>query len=218
MLETTQRFRYRAATSDGRVVDGVIAAASERAALASLEERALVPVELTLTGQTALRRQRGTSQRDALGNWTRTLATMLGAGVTLDRSLAFATATSTNASVAQASHTTREAVQRGESLAAAMRRSPNVFSTVLVAMIAAGEDAGALDAAFGRAATYLEEQHALRERLRAALSYPALLAIVASVAVFVLMLFVVPRFATMLEELGGTLPTSTRLLLGVSEI
>jgi type II secretory pathway component PulF len=199
-------------------VDGVIAAASERAALASLEERALVPVELTLSDQTAARRRRGTSQRDALGNWTRTLATMLAAGVPLDRALAFATATSTNAKVAHASHATREAVQRGESLAAAMRRSPNVFSTVLIAMIAAGEDAGALDAAFGRAASYIEEQHALRERLRAALSYPALLAIVAGAAVFVLMLFVVPRFAAMLEELGGTLPTSTQLLLGVSEL
>jgi type II secretory pathway component PulF len=85
-------------------------------------------------------------------------------------------------------------------------------------MIAAGEEAGALDSAFARTAAYLEEQNALRERLRAALSYPALLAIVASVAVFVLMLFVVPRFATMLEELGGTLPTSTRLLLGFSNI
>ena len=97
-----------------------------------------------------------------------------------------------------------------------MKQSPTEFSAVVVAMAAAGEEAGALDAAFGRVATYLEEQDALRERLRSALSYPALLAVVASVAVLVLMLFVVPRFAGMLQELGGTLPLSTQLLLGVS--
>lgn len=85
-------------------------------------------------------------------------------------------------------------------------------------MAGAGEDAGALDASFARIAGYLEEQDALHQRLRTALSYPALLAVIASAAVLVLMLFVVPRFAAMLQELGGTLPFSTRLLLGVSSV
>jgi general secretion pathway protein F len=218
MAESSQHFRYRAATADGRLVDGVLAAASERAALASLEERALVPVELNVTtSAVTARRQRGTTQRDALGIWARTLATMLAAGLPLDRALTFVTATSTNAKVARASNAAREAIQRGESLATALRRETSIFSPVVVAMVAAGEDAGSLDAAFNRIAAYLEEQNALRERLRAALSYPALLAIIASVAVLVLMLFVVPRFASMLQELGGALPLSTRMLLGVSE-
>ncbi len=217
MTESTQRFRYRAATTDGRLVDGVLAAASEGAALASLEERALVPVELAPASDDRVARRRGrTSQRSALGIWARTLATMLHAGVPLDRALAFVSAHATHPRVAQASQRLREAVQRGESVGAGMKPSPTVFSTVVIAMAAAGEEAGALDAAFGRVATYLEEQDALHERLRSALSYPALLAVVASVAVLVLMLFVVPRFAGMLQELGGTLPFSTQLLLGVS--
>ena len=219
MGEATQQFRYRAATTDGRLVDGVLSAASERAALASLEERALVPVELTLSSDVMIaRRAARTSQRDALGAWARTLATLLAASIPLDRALAFVMATSTHARVAIASSRLREAVQRGESLSAAMQREPDVFSPVIVAMVGAGEEAGALDAAFARMAVYLEEQRALREQLRASLSYPALLGVVASIAVLVLMLFVVPRFATMLDELGGTLPLSTRLLLGVSDI
>jgi general secretion pathway protein F len=219
VTESTQRFRYRAATTDGRLVDGVLAAASEGAALASLEERALVPVELTLASDDRVARRRGrTAQRSALGIWARTLATMLHAGVPLDRALAFVSAHATHPRVAHASQRLREAVQRGESVGMAMKQSPTVFSTVVIAMAAAGEEAGALDAAFGRVATYLEEQDALRERLRSALSYPALLAIVASLAVLVLMLFVVPRFAGMLQELGGALPLSTRLLLGVSDV
>lgn len=219
MPESTQRFRYRAATTDGRLVDGVLAAASEGAALASLEERALVPVELALASDEMVARRRGRSaQRSALGIWARTLATMLRAGIPLDRALAFGSAHATHPRVAQASQRLREAVQRGESVAAAMLRSPGVFSPVVIAMAAAGEEAGALDAAFGRVATYLEEQDALHERLRSALSYPALLAVVASIAVLVLMLFVVPRFAVMLQELGGALPLSTRVLLGVSDV
>ncbi len=214
-----QHFRYRAATTDGRLVDGVLTAASESAALASLEERSLVPVDLTLSSEALIaRRGSRTSQHDALGAWARTLATMLAAGVALDRALAFVTATSTNARVAAASGKIRDAVQRGESLSAALRHAPDVFSPVIVAMAGAGEEAGALDAAFARIATYLEEQRALRERLRASLSYPALLGIIASIAVLVLMLFVVPRFAAMLDELGETLPLATRLLLGVSAV
>ncbi len=219
MAESTQRFRYRAATIDGRLVDGFLAAGSEGAALASLEERALIPIDLAPASEELVRRRRGrTAQRTALGIWARTLATMLGAGVPLDRALAFVTAHATHIRVTQASQRLRDAVQRGESLGAAMRQSPAVFSPVVVAMAAAGEEAGALDAAFGRVASYLEEQDALRERLRSALSYPALLAVVASLAVLVLMLFVVPRFAVMLQELGGTLPLSTQILLGVSHV
>jgi len=213
-----QHFRYRAAAADGRIVDGVLAAESERAALASLEERALVPVELSLSGSHAsVRRTRQTSQRDALDIWSRTLATLLKAGVSLDRALGFVTSAASNAHVARASQTIRESVQRGESMAAAMRRTGGVFSPVVVAMVGAGEEAGALDLAFARVAHYLEEQNALRQRLRSALSYPALLAAIAGLAVLVMMLFVVPRFAAMLEELGGVLPLSTRLLLGISD-
>jgi type II secretory pathway component PulF len=218
MAESNRRFRYRAATTDGRVVDGVLAAASERAALAALEERTLVPLELSLATELGARRRRQTTRRDALVVWAQTLAVMLGAGMALERALQFVTATSTNGQVMRASLDALHAVQRGESLAAALRGSPSVFAPVFVAMISAGEEAGALDTGFARTAAYLEEQNALRERLRAALSYPALLALVASVAVLVLMLFVVPRFATMLDELGGTLPLSTRLLLGVSDV
>ncbi|MGQ0643102.1 MAG: type II secretion system F family protein [Gemmatimonadaceae bacterium] len=219
MPDSSLHFRYRAATPDGRLVDGVLAAESERAALASLEERLLVPVELSPSAnEVAVRRQRRSSQRDALSVWARTLATLLKAGVPLDRALTFVSATATNAHVARASQSIRESVQRGESLAAAMRRTQGTYSPVVIAMVGAGEEAGALDAAFARIAAHLEEQSALRDRLRAALSYPALLAVVASLAVLVMMLFVVPRFAAMLEELGGVLPLSTRMLLGVSDV
>lgn len=219
MTDSTQRYRYRAATADGRLVNGVLAAASERAAITSLEERALVPLELSVASdEIAIRRRGRTSQSAALGIWARTLATMLAAGVPLDRALAFATSHATHPRLAQASQMVRDAVQRGESLHNALHQSPNVFSPVVVAMAGAGEEAGALDASFARIASYLEEQDALHQRLRAALSYPALLAVVASAAVLVMMLFVVPRFAAMLSELGGTLPLSTRFLLGLSSV
>lgn len=219
MIEATQRYRYRAATPDGRLVHGDLVAASEGAAIASLEERALVPVELSVAPDVPTVHRRGrTSQRTALGIWARTLATMLRAGVPLDRALGFATSHATHARIAGASQTIRDAVQRGESLHAAMQQTPGVFTPVVVAMAGAGEEAGALDATFVRIASYLEEQDALRQRLQTALSYPALLAVVASGAVLILMLFVVPRFAGMLQELGGTLPMSTRILLGVSSV
>jgi general secretion pathway protein F len=219
-VSSPRQYRFRAATADGRLIDGTLAAASERAALESLEERALVPVELTLAADAGphTRRAARVSSRMALQVWARTMATMLDAGIPLDRALAFAGENLGAGRVAAASARLREGIQRGEPLSGAMRATSDVFTPVVIAMAAAGEEAGALDAAFARIAAYLEEQDALRERLRSALSYPALLAVVAGAAVLVLMLFVVPRFAAMLQELGGELPLSTRLLLGVSDV
>ncbi|MGQ0538261.1 MAG: type II secretion system F family protein [Gemmatimonadaceae bacterium] len=218
MAATARQYRYRAATPQGELVAGVLAAESERAALASLEGRSLIPVELVPAGTTASRRRvvRWPGRDAGLAVWSRTMATMLAAGLTLDRALAFGVAHSPEQTARDASQHLRDAVQRGETVSSAMRGMSHLFPSVVSAMVAAGEEGGALDAAFARVAAYLEERESLRRRLRDALSYPALLAIVASLALAVLLLFVIPRFATMLEELGGTLPWTTRLLLGAS--
>jgi type II secretory pathway component PulF len=109
-------------------------------------------------------------------------------------------------------------VRGGASLAGAMRAYPKLFDPLYVAMVAAGEEGGALPPVLARLAGHLEERAELRSQLRASLLYPALLTVVSGVGVTVLLLFVLPRFAEMLADVGGTLPTSTRLLLGASRV
>jgi type II secretory pathway component PulF len=148
----------------------------------------------------------------------RSLATLLGAGVPLDRALAFAGDNAGHPQVTAALADVRREVRGGTGLADAMRRHPDVFGAVHVAMLAAGEAGGALAEAAARLADHLDETAELRGQLRAALLYPAIMAVVAGVGVTVLLLFVVPRFVAMLDVAGGTLPWSTRLLVAASGV
>jgi general secretion pathway protein F len=83
-------------------------------------------------------------------------------------------------------------------------------------MVSAGESSGALDIVFGQLSQQLEEGAELSSQVRSTLLYPAIMAVVSLIGVAVLLGFVIPRFATVLGDMGGTLPASTRLLLGVS--
>ena len=112
----------------------------------------------------------------------------------------------------------RREVQGGVSLADALERHPRYFPPVFVAMVAAGESSGALDVVLERLSQHLEEVAELRSQIRSALLYPALMAAVASIGVTVLLLFVIPRFATILADVGSTLPLSTRLLVSMSVV
>jgi type II secretory pathway component PulF len=217
------RFRYRAATAEGGEVDGVLDAATRAAALDALRRRALVPIALDdVDGAPAPRvaaprllrsRARG---GESVALFARTLATLLEAGVPLDRALAFTAEQATDPTVGAALTDVRDAVRSGSGLSAALARHPRLFGPLVTAMLGAGEAAGALAPAAARLADHLDEAAELRALVRSALLYPALMAGVAAVGVTVLLLVVVPRFVAMLGEIGGALPLSTRLLVGAS--
>ena len=213
------RYRYRAATADGQVVEGVLQAQSHMMVLDALHRQRLYPVavEEEGAGRAGSRRSRLTS-RAALTLWARNTATLLEAGLPLDRALSFTVEHLGNDTVRDALKRVRRDVQGGASLAEALAAQPKVFAPMFGAMIAAGEATGQLDAVFDRLADHLEEGAELRSQVRSALVYPALMAAVAGLGVLVLLGFVVPRFTAILEEVGGTLPASTRALVTLSAV
>src|SRR2546428_10621095 len=211
------RFRYRAATPDGQVVEGVVQAPSRQSVLEDLRRQRLYPVtvdEATSAAGAPLGRRLG--RRAAVTLWTRNAATLLGAGVPLDRTLAFTAQHAGHDGLADTVRQVRRAVQGGASLADALAQHPRYFDPLFIAMVSAGESSGALDVVFARLSEHVEESAELRSQVFSALLYPALLAVVASIGVIVLLGFVIPRFATVLADVAGTLPLSTRLLLGAS--
>lgn len=217
------RFRYRAATGAGAIVEGALHAPSREGALRELRRRGLLPVELEAerAAPPALARLAppaalfGGAPREAVAVWVRLLATLLGAGTPVDRALDVAAGATAHPRVREAALDVRRRVQGGASLADALRGHPALFAEVHVGLVAAGEAGGALAAALTTLAGYLEEEAALRAELRAALLYPALMGVVALAGTLVLLLVVVPRFAALAEELGGTLPASTRVLVAL---
>lgn len=223
----SQRYRYRAATPEGRVIEGMVQAPSPGVALEELHRQRLYPVELDPVDQAAASRGGAGGARATLGgggrepavaSFARTLATLLEAGVPLDRALSFGAEQASHPQLRAAARDVRSGVREGSTLAESLARHPRLFGPLFVAAVAAGEESGALDQAMARLADHLDESLELRSELRSALVYPALMAVVSGGGIAVLLLFVVPRFAAMIAEEGGALPLSTRLLVGTSGV
>jgi type II secretory pathway component PulF len=212
------RYRDRAADAEGRMVEGIVQATSRRIALEELRRQRLVPVDVAPLGSDLAGRAPRQRRAAALSAWTRTVATLLEAGMPLDRALAFGTTHAGHPAIASASADVRADVQNGATFADALRRRASVFGSLVPAMAAAGEESGALDQAMGRLADHLDEANELRAQVRSALAYPAIMAMASAAGITVLLAFVVPRFAAMLQETGGSLPWSTRILVGLSRV
>jgi type II secretory pathway component PulF len=215
----SRRFHYRAATAEGKRVDGVLQAPSRQTVLESLHRQRLYPfaVDEEITGRSPVRKSR-VSTRAALVLWARNTATLLEAGLPLDRVLRFTAEHVDNRTVSDGLRRVCHEVQGGESLADALAAQPAVFSPIFAAITSAGEATGQLDLAFHRLADHLEEGAELRSQVQSALLYPMLMSAVAGLGVAILLGFVVPRFTAILNEMGGTLPLSTRLLVGASAV
>ena len=183
-----------------------------------LRRRQLFPVDVVEVADAHQTRATRLGMGNALAAWTRTVATLLSAGVTLEKALVFSSSSAYNEKLSVAIAGIQSELRGGSSLAAAMRKQSGIFSPVYIAMISAGEESGALDKVLGRLADDLDEAAELRARFMSSLLYPVLMAIVAAAGVIVILLFVVPRFAEMLAESGGSLPLSTRTLVFVSEL
>ncbi len=213
------RFRYQAATPDGHTVEGVVQAASRQSVLEELRRRQLYAVTVDEAAPDSVARAgQRLGRRAAVALWTRNVATLLGAGVPLDRALAFTAQHASHDELAEAVRQARRVVQEGASLADALARHPRYFDPLFVAMVSAGESSGALEIVFDRLSEHLEEGAELRSQVFSALLYPALMAIVGGIGLGVLLGFVIPRFAAIFADVGGTLPVSTRLLLAASTV
>jgi len=212
-------FAYQAVDPAGKRVRGRAEAASPELLLRSLSDRGVVvlkviPVEPS-AGNPTLALRWGT--RQAVLEATRALAALLPAGMPLARALGVA-ATLTSGPVATALEGVRQRVERGESVATALAAHPDLFSPLYVGVVRAGEKSGDLDSAFQRLATQLERDAQLKSRLLSASIYPMLLATVGGIAVLVLVLVVLPRFAELLQNAGARLPRSTAIVLGLSTL
>ena len=108
-------------------------------------------------------------------------------------------------------------VEKGGTLAEALGRHKKVFSELYVNMVAAGEQGGILDTILGRLADYLEDSAALQSKIKSAMMYPVVVLVVVLVATLAMLLFVIPIFQKMFEDMGGELPAMTQFVVDMSE-
>ena len=210
-----EAFAYRAARADGSIEEGILELSERPEAVANLRGRGLLPVELKRSATPAVGRSSLSPIDLAIG--FRTLATLLGSGMSVGRALDAFT------EVAPPGWTTgltelRDRVRQGESLGAALERSSLAIPRLLTGIIRAGEGGSGLAAATRRAADMAESAARLRDSIRSALAYPILLAVVGAASVAIIVLVVLPRFAMIIAEVGGDVPPLARAIMTVAAV
>ncbi|MBX3635599.1 MAG: type II secretion system inner membrane protein GspF [Rubrivivax sp.] len=214
-------YRFEALDAAGKAQDGLLEADNAKAARSQLRARALVPLAVTPVAMTAAdapgaRFTRRVFNATGLAVWTRQLAGLVGSGLPLERALsALADEAETPRQRELLAHLKSE-VNAGSPFARALATAPREFDEVYRAVVAAGEGSGALGLVLERLADDLEQQQALRSKVRGAMAYPAIVSVVALVIVVVLMTWVVPQVAGVFTSSKRALPGLTVAMLAIS--
>ncbi len=210
------------------MIEGVMEAGEERTVVARLHEQGYLPLRIGLPGQPQAKASLTrlslpeisfggkVRQRDLLV-LTQELATLITSGLPLDRALSVLHGLTVKEELKKAVSQILRAVQQGKSLAEALGEFPKIFPPLFVNMVKAGEVGGFLDSALQRLAEYLDRAQQVQDEVKSALAYPILLTVSGGVSIIVLLTYVLPKFTAIFGDLGKALPTSTRVLLGMSD-
>lgn len=219
-------FTYKGTTADGRAVEETVEAKDrylvyERArslghSITALEEETHASWGQYFTIQ-RLNALLSRVKQDEIVMLSRNLGAMLRAGLPLTRALSVSERQSRNQSMKNVLVALREEVQRGKQFHEALRLYPRIFSRLYVAMVRAGEEGGALAAAFDTLAVQMERSSNLKKKIRGAMIYPIIVISAMAIIGVLMMIYVVPVLTTTFKELQVELPLSTRIILGISD-
>ncbi|MEH6875650.1 MAG: type II secretion system F family protein [Candidatus Competibacter sp.] len=218
------RYRYEAVDAAGEVVRDDLDAATLDAAIARLRDQGLLPLTVHEAksgflrggfGQPLFSKRRALS-RKTIALLTQQLASLLHAGMPLDRALTILIGVTEDEQAKPVLERVQERVRGGSSLADALEVQ-GVFSRFYLNMIRAGEAGGALDVVLKRLTEFLERSQALRETVTSALIYPIILLSVSALSVIILLTFVVPQFQRLFADAGKALPLATQIVIAVGD-
>ena len=218
------RYRYEAVDTTGEVLRDEVEAANSEAVIAQLRDGGLLPLSVVEAkggllraglGQPLFSKRRALS-RKAVTLITQQLASLLAAGMPLDRALTILISVSEDERTKPLLERVQEKVRGGSTLADALEVQ-GVFSRFYLNMIRAGEAGGALETVLKRLTEFLERSQALRETVTSALIYPVILLSVAALSVIILLTFVVPQFQRLFADAGKALPLATQIVIAVGD-
>lgn len=213
------KFKYRALTSTNEKVEGVYEAKSKDEVLAIISSNGYYPLmveEVIESTNIHLGVKKKVKLKD-IAILCRQFYTMLDAGVQIDSCLEILAEQLTHPELKKALKAVYEDVNRGDSLADSMAKHDEVFPELLLKMIQSGELSGNLDTIMLRMSLYYEKESKINSKIKNAMIYPSILAIVAAGAVTVILTFVMPTFIEMFDENGVELPWLTKALLWTSD-
>ena len=223
-------FNYIARDSEGTRKDGSVDAADRNAAMLLLQQMGCTPLSLTPAKGSApsLKTAKGRIQfKFSTGQnirmkprgmllFTRELADLLSSGMTLGRALHTQAKRGSETASSKIIQRLRDEVVQGSALSDALRIYPDSFPKLYVSMVRAGEASGALGEALQGLCTHYERAQEAKNKVITAMIYPSIVLLVGILSVVGLMVFIIPKFSSIFDELGGTMPLPTRILMGLS--
>jgi general secretion pathway protein F len=216
-------FEYKAVSPSGETVRGTMEAGSEAAVIAKLQEGGNIPLSANEAGKGGFSfdrfnlKRRGMNTRE-VGQFTQQMATLLGSGLPLDRSLQVLLELAENERIKQTITAVRDHVREGGSLSDALDAQHGSFSRLFINMVRAGEIGGSLDTTLDRLADYMERTKDLKDSVFSAMIYPIMLMLLAGGSLVLLLVYVIPQFTPIFEELGGDLPMITKIVLAAGSV
>lgn len=216
-------YRYKAVAASGELLEAEIEEPSRAAVIERLNGQGHLPIRVEETAQDSLSGwlhkdlfgTRGASRRQ-LTLVTRELATLLQAGLALDRSLEIVIGLTGNQRVKDLLRGILERLRGGSSLADAMAAEGGGFPPYTVSMVQAGEAGGSLDLVLARVADHMERTQRVMEELKSAMIYPSILVATVAVSIVVLLSYVIPQFEPLFADADEALPLATRIVIGAA--
>jgi len=213
------KFNWEAKTRAGALQKGVMEATSESVVEAQLKKFGFSSINI--------KSEKKAFQLPGFGGgvkvdtkdlvvFTRQFATMIDSGLPLVQCLDILASQQLNKSFKAALYNIKEAVESGSTFADALGKHPKIFDQLYVNLIAAGEVGGILDTILNRLAAYIEKALKLKKQVKGAMVYPATIISIAVVVIGVILVFVIPTFAKMFADFGGTLPMPTLIVISIS--
>jgi type IV pilus assembly protein PilC len=210
------RFVYVGVSSNGQQVKGEVQAASKNEVIGLLRKKKVRAISIR-PKQAALGLPTFSQVKlQDLSRFTRQLAAMTSSGLPLVQCLDILVSQTENKNFSQKIQQVSSDIQVGSSLAEALSKHPQIFNALYCNMVSAGEASGNLDGVLNRVAEYQEKADQLRRKVMGALTYPAIVAMIAIGMTAVMLTFIIPTFAQMFIDLGGQLPLPTRIVMGIS--
>jgi type IV pilus assembly protein PilC len=223
-MANAQAFAYTGRNTAGKLVKGRLDAANEAAVVSRLRGMGVSPVSIKESAQaTGLQRDivipgfTKTVKLKDLAIMSRQMATMIGSGLSLLRTLSILSEQTESRPLTKILEKVRDDVQTGISTSDAFARHSDAFPPLMINMIRAGETGGFLEGALGSIATNFEKEVKLRGTIKSAMTYPVIVFVMAILAVIAMLVFIVPVFQKMFETLGGQLPLPTMMLVYLSQ-
>ncbi len=214
-------YAYKVKDRTGKVVTGSLEADSQGAVVAKLRESGLTVIKVAEASESAgLKKEITLFKKKVklkdITVFSRQFATMINSGLSLIKALAVLAEQTQNPTLSEIILQVKKDIESGQSLSEALAKHPKAFSRLYISMVKAGETGGVLDVVLIKVAEYYEKEIALKSKIKSAMTYPTVMAVVATLIVFAMLTFVVPVFVKMFDQLGGELPLPTKILLSIS--